>query len=109
MISIDNISDADEYNFKQSVLDMNGLVLVYFWAPWCGPCKLMSWIIQELATEFPTVRFVKLNTDDAPAVPTMYYVSGIPSFLLFKSSTVVDQLVGAVHKSKIATMLQKHV
>jgi thioredoxin 1 len=97
-------------NFKTDVLESSQPVLVDFWAPWCGPCKQLAPTIDALATEFEgKVRVGKLNTDDNPQTASEYNISSIPSVLIFKNGTVVDKIVGAAPKDRIAAVLNKHL
>jgi thioredoxin 1 len=102
-----NFTDAA---FDQEVLNSDVPVLVDFWAPWCGPCKAMTPIIDTLAAEFAgKIKIGKMNTDESPATPMRYQVRGIPTLLLFKGGKVVEQRVGAMPKSEVLKMLEPHV
>ncbi|HEY9885999.1 MAG TPA: thioredoxin [Vampirovibrionales bacterium] len=95
MASVTQTSDS---NFQNDVLGQNGVVLVDFWAPWCGPCRQLSPLIEELSKELPDVKFVKLNTDENPHTAQNYRISGIPTLLLFKNGEPVGTQVGAMNK-----------
>lgn len=104
------VSEITDQSFEADVLKSDLPVLVDFWAPWCGPCRLIGPIVEELSNEFDgKVKVVKLNTDDNPQTATQYHISGIPSLLLFKEGQVADQLVGAVPKDRIQNMISQHV
>src|SRR3990172_3223086 len=95
-------------NFAAEVLNSEVPVLVDFWATWCGPCRSISPIVEELATEFTgRVKITKLNVDENPAIPSQYGVRGIPTLILFKGGKILDQIVGAVPKARLKTMIEK--
>lgn len=93
-------------NFNQEVLEANELAIVDFYADWCGPCKMMAPVIEELATEYAgSVRIGKLNVDQNPATAQKYRVMSIPTILFFKNGNVVDTIVGAVSKNQIVAKI----
>lgn len=100
-----SVSDND---FEAKVLKASTAVLVDFWAPWCGPCHAIAPALEALATEYAgKVTILKMNVDENKEVPTAYGVRSIPFMVLFKNGQVVDSVVGAVPKAKLATMLDK--
>ena len=83
-------------------------VLVEFWATWCGPCRSISPIIEDLAKEFDgRVKVSKLNVDESPSTTSQYGVRGIPTLILFKGGKIVDQIVGAVPKARLKSLIEK--
>jgi thioredoxin 1 len=97
------LSDA---SFDTEVVKSDKPVLVDFWAPWCGPCRMLSPLVDELSKEYDgKVKVGKLNTDDNPQVATRYRISAIPTLLFFKSGKVADQLVGVHPKPEIKKRL----
>ena len=104
------LPDISQSNFDAEVLKSGDPVLVDFWAPWCGPCKMLSPIVEKVASAHAgKAKFVKLNTDDNPNVAGQYQVSGIPCLILFKNGQPVDRIVGYVPENVITSMLSKHV
>ncbi|OGP64264.1 MAG: thioredoxin [Deltaproteobacteria bacterium RBG_13_47_9] len=99
---------VDDKNFTSEVLNSDLPVLVDFWATWCGPCRSISPIVEELAKEFTgRIKVTKLNVDESPATPSQYGVRGIPTLILFKEGKILDQIVGAVPKAKLKSMIEK--
>jgi thioredoxin 1 len=99
-----------DVNFKKEALETNKLVVVDLWAEWCGPCKMMGPVIDELATEYADKVLVgKLDVDANSEVPTNYHVRGIPTFLFIKNGELVDKEVGAVGKKKLEEKILKYM
>jgi thioredoxin 1 len=97
-----NVSHVTDANFEQEVLKSDKPVLVDFWAPWCGPCKAIAPVIEELANEYAgRLKVVKINVDDNPQTPQQYNVRGIPNLLIIKGGQVANQIVGAVPKRNL--------
>ena len=102
-MAIVNITNA---NFKEEVLDSDKKVLVDFWAPWCGPCRMVSPIVDEIAEENSAVKVAKINIDEQPQLASQYGVMSIPTLMVFENGDVVDKAVGARNKSFILQMLE---
>ena len=102
----DNVKELTSNDFKTEVLESDSPVLVDFWAEWFGPCKVIAPVIEELALDYDgKVKFGKLNVDDHNQVASEYGVRSIPTLLVFKNGAVVNQIVGAVPKERIAESL----
>ena len=102
-MAIVNITNA---NFKEEVLDSDKKVLVDFWAPWCGPCRMVSPIVDEIAEENSDIKVAKINIDEQPQLASQYGVMSIPTLLVFENGDVIEKAVGARNKSFILQMLE---
>lgn len=93
---------ATSSTWEQEVLQSDKLVLVDFWAVWCGPCQMVAPVVEEIAGEYEgKLKVVKLNTDENPDVASKYRIMGIPTLMFFKNGAAVDQVVGAVPKAQL--------
>lgn len=100
--------EVSDTSFEQEVLKSSIPVLVDFWAPWCGPCRALAPTIDEVATQYAgKVKVVKLNTDENPESAVKFRINSIPNLIFFKDGKPVDQLIGAVDKSKIEAVFAK--
>ncbi|OGP52350.1 MAG: thioredoxin [Deltaproteobacteria bacterium RBG_13_43_22] len=103
-----NITEVTDENFQTEILESSTPVLVDFWAVWCGPCKAIAPTVEELAVQFQgQVKIGKLNVDENPKTPGQYGIRAIPTLILFKNGTVVEQITGAVSKSTLETAIKK--
>jgi thioredoxin 1 len=106
----DSIVEVTDANFDADVLKSDKPVLIDFWATWCGPCRAIAPIVDELATEYQgKVKVGKMDVDRNSATPMRYGVRGIPTLLVFKDGQVKEQIVGYVPKEQIQKALDKHV
>ncbi|MFZ5758497.1 MAG: thioredoxin [Thermodesulfobacteriota bacterium] len=100
-----HVTDAD---FEQQILKSDIPALVDFWAPWCGPCKAIGPMINELAGEYAgKVKIAKMNVDENPETPGKYGIRAIPTLIFFKNGSVADQITGAVGKTQLMAMIDK--
>jgi thioredoxin 1 len=96
------VQQVGDDSFEREVLKSPTPVLVDFWAPWCGPCRAIAPVVEELAREYDgKLKVVKLNVDDNPQTPSRYGVRGIPNLIVFKGGEVKEQIIGAVPKSQL--------
>ncbi|MDA8363133.1 MAG: thioredoxin TrxA [Gammaproteobacteria bacterium] len=101
-----SISHVTDSSFEQEVLKAPGPVLVDFWAEWCGPCKMIAPVLEEISGEYAgKLKITKLNIDENPATPPKYGIRGIPTLMLFKNGSVEATKVGAVSKSQLSAFI----
>ncbi|SVC56008.1 uncharacterized protein METZ01_LOCUS308862 [marine metagenome] len=106
----DNIIHVSDDSFEQEVLQSEKPVLIDYWAEWCGPCKMIAPILNEVASEYADkIRVAKLNIDENPATPPKYGIRGIPTLMLFKNGEVEATKVGAVSKAQLAAFLDENI
>lgn len=102
------VAEVNDVTFDQEVLKSAVPVLIDFWAPWCGPCKAIAPVVEELAGEYNgRLKVLKMNVDDNPGTPSKYGVRGIPNLILFKAGSVADQIVGAVPKAHLVRAIDR--
>jgi thioredoxin 1 len=102
-----NIIELTESNFDPEVLQAPGPVLVDFYAPWCGPCKMLAPLLEQLAGEFAgRVKFAKLNVDEAPEPAGQYNITGVPTLMLFRGGKVIDRVVGLSSLRALKALLE---
>ena len=101
-----NALKVESSSWDKEVLQADKLVLVDFWAAWCGPCQMVAPVVEELATEYSgKVKVMKLNTDENPEIAGKYRIMGIPTLMFFKNGKIADQVVGAASKSQLKTKI----
>ncbi len=105
-----NISAVTDASFEADVLKSDVPVLVDFWAEWCGPCKMIAPVLEQIASDTQgKLKIVKLNVDENPGTPPKFAIRGIPTLILFKNCQVAATQVGAVHKAQLSAFVQPHL
>ena len=105
-----DVTEVKEAEFKEVVVDSDVPVLVDFWAPWCGPCRMVAPVVEEIAQQYEgKVKVVKLNTDENPQIASQYGIRSIPTLMVFKDGQKQDTVVGAVPKTTLSNTLEKHL
>ena len=107
---MENIVEGTDLNFEQEVLQSETPVLVDFWAPWCGPCRMVAPVVEELANEYNgKLKVVKINTDEQQNTAATYGIRSIPTLGIFKDGQVVDSVIGAMPKQHIEEKIKPHL
>ena len=105
-----NVAQVSDEGFEGDVLKSDKPVLVDFWAPWCGPCRSVSPIVDDLATQYKDkLRVAKVNVDESSQVAMKYQVTSIPTFILFKNGQVADRVLGALPRSEFVKFLDRNL
>lgn len=105
-----NVLEVSDTSFEEEVKKSSTPVLVDFWAPWCGPCRALAPVVDEIASEYQgKLKVVKLNTDDNIKTAQEYRISGIPSLLIFKNGAPVASVVGVQKKSNLTALIDEHL
>lgn len=106
----EGMMEVEDGNFETEVLKSDKPVLVDFWAPWCGPCKAIAPLVEELSKAYgDKIKFAKCNVDNNPVTPAKYGIKAIPTLIFFKAGNVANQITGMVAKSKLEEALAKLV
>ena len=104
----EHLVTVTDITFQKEVLEADQPTIVDFWATWCGPCQMIGPIFEELSKEYAgKVKFAKVNVDENPKTPANYGVRGIPTLIVFKGGQVADQIVGAVPKNQLDSLIKK--
>ena len=101
------IENLNEDSFSNKIQE--DLVLVDFWAEWCGPCKMIAPILEEISYEIPNLKIAKVNIDDNQNIATSLSIQSIPTLVLFKKGEIVDKIIGAVPKNNIVDVINRHL
>ena len=105
-----NVTEVTDENFKAEILDAAQPALVDFWAAWCGPCRAIAPVVEELAAQYEgRVKIGKLNVDENPKTPGQYSIRAIPTLILFKGGQAVERVTGYMHKDRLLEKLTPHL
>jgi thioredoxin 1 len=100
------LHDVTDATFQEEVLDVDGPVLVDFWAPWCGPCRVVHPVLEEIDAEREDLKIVSINTDENPQTAARYEILSIPTLLIFKQGEIVHKVIGALPKRRLEAELE---
>ena len=104
------IKEVNDLNFNEEITNSDSIVVVDFWAPWCGPCKMLTPVIEELAKEMgKEVKFAKVNVDENPVISSKYRVSSIPTVVIFNKDTVKETMVGFRPKADLKKIIERNI
>nr|YP_009541588.1 thioredoxin [Synarthrophyton chejuense]AYR05597.1 thioredoxin [Synarthrophyton chejuense] len=104
------VSQIEDSAFEQEVLKSNKPVLVDFWAPWCGPCRMVATTVDQIANDYDqSIKVVKVNTDENPSTATFYGIRSIPTLMIFDKGEKIDTIIGAVPKSTLENKIQNYL
>jgi len=104
------IKEVNDKNFDDEIANSENIVVVDFWAPWCGPCKMLTPVIEELANEMGTkVKFAKVNVDESPMIASKYKISSIPTVMVFRKDSVKETMVGFRPKADLKKIIEKNL
>lgn len=103
------VKNINEQEFNNEVIEENGVVVVDFWATWCGPCKMIAPVIEELSSEISNVKFVKVDVDKNPSIASKFQIASIPTLKMFKNGEVVDTIVGFKPKAELEGTIKKYI
>ncbi|PSN17783.1 thiol reductase thioredoxin [filamentous cyanobacterium CCP5] len=104
------VAEVTQNTFESEVIQNDQPVLVDFWAPWCGPCRMVAGVVDEVAKDHEgRLKVVKVNTDEQPEIASQYGIRSIPTLIVFKDGKVVDQVMGALPKSTLAQTVEPHL
>jgi len=111
MATSETILEVNDENFTKEVEENDGLSMVDFWATWCGPCRIVAPVVEELAEEYHEkgLKVGKLDVDSSPSISAKYGIRSIPSILFFKNGEVVDKVIGAVPRQHLEEKIQQHL
>ena len=110
MADNNNVTQVSDASFEGDILKSPVPVLVDFWAPWCGPCRSVAPIVEDLATQYAgKLKVAKVNVDESTDVAMKYQITSIPTFILFKNGQVADRALGALPRSEFVKLIDRHI
>lgn len=103
------VQHLNEKDFEEAVINYDGVILVDFWATWCGPCKMIAPIIEQISEEMPNIKVAKIDVDENENLANKYEIASIPTLMIFKNGNPVDTLIGFTPKDTLKNTIEKHI
>ena len=101
------VHEVNDATFQKEVIESNQICIVDFWAPWCGPCKMIAPVFTQLSEKFTAIKFVKMNVDENQVVPSKFSIQSIPTFIVFKNGAEINRKIGGMSKDQFIAWIEQ--